>query len=108
TFKLYLPYRYEETASRRRINAAELAAAETTTEQEPDESVPSEVAFSRGPASAIELSRDDAALAGKKILIVDDDIRNVFALASVLETRGMQVLYAENGRDGIDTLRTPM
>jgi len=41
----------------------------------------------------------------KKVLIVDDDVRNVFALASVLESSGMKVLFAENGRDGIETLR---
>ena len=42
---------------------------------------------------------------GKRILIVDDDIRNVFALTSALEMRGMKVLYAENGREGIAKLR---
>jgi CheY-like chemotaxis protein/histone H3/H4 len=42
---------------------------------------------------------------GKKVLIVDDDVRNVFALTSVLEANGMEVLFAENGRDGIETLR---
>jgi len=42
---------------------------------------------------------------GKKILIVDDDVRNVFALTSVLEAHGMEVLYAENGKDGIELLR---
>jgi CheY-like chemotaxis protein/HAMP domain-containing protein len=41
----------------------------------------------------------------KKILIVDDDVRNVFALTSVLEAHGMEVLYAENGKDGVDLLR---
>jgi CheY-like chemotaxis protein len=41
---------------------------------------------------------------GKKILIVDDDVRNVFALTSVLEASGMDVLYAENGKDGIECL----
>jgi CheY-like chemotaxis protein len=41
----------------------------------------------------------------KKILIVDDDVRNVFALTSVLEAHGMEVLYAENGRDGIELLQ---
>jgi CheY-like chemotaxis protein len=39
------------------------------------------------------------------VLIVDDDIRNVFALASALETRGMKVAFAENGREGIERLR---
>uniref|UniRef100_UPI0003821983 HAMP domain-containing protein n=1 Tax=Streptomyces xiaopingdaonensis TaxID=1565415 RepID=UPI0003821983 len=43
-------------------------------------------------------------LSGRKILIVDDDIRNVFALTSVLEQHGLQVLYAENGREGIEVL----
>jgi len=42
---------------------------------------------------------------GKKVLIVDDDVRNVFALTSVLEANGMEVIFAENGRDGIETLR---
>jgi CheY-like chemotaxis protein len=41
---------------------------------------------------------------GEKVLIVDDDIRNVFALTSVLEQRGLSVLYAENGREGIEVL----
>ncbi len=41
----------------------------------------------------------------KKILIVDDDVRNVFALTSVLEAHGMEVIYAENGKDGIELLR---
>jgi CheY-like chemotaxis protein len=42
---------------------------------------------------------------GKKVLIVDDDVRNVFALTSVLEANGMEVIFAENGRDGIDVLQ---
>ncbi|MFV8132621.1 HAMP domain-containing protein [Streptomyces syringium] len=41
---------------------------------------------------------------GEKVLIVDDDIRNVFALTSVLEQYGLSVLYAENGREGIEVL----
>ena len=45
------------------------------------------------------------ALAGKKALIVDDDIRNIFALTSVLEQHDMEVLYAENGQDGIEHAR---
>ena len=50
----------------------------------------------------------DPRLQGKKVLVVDDDIRNIFALTSVLERQNMEVVYAENGRDGIDVLnRTP-
>ncbi|WP_306967026.1 HAMP domain-containing protein [Streptomyces afghaniensis] len=43
-------------------------------------------------------------LAGRRVLIVDDDIRNVFALTHVLGRVGMTVLYAENGREGIEML----
>jgi CheY-like chemotaxis protein len=48
---------------------------------------------------------DDVSLAGRKVLIVDDDLRNIFALSSVLERQQMKVLYAENGRDGIEVLQ---
>jgi len=44
-------------------------------------------------------------LAGRKVLIVDDDIRNIFALTGALEQHGMTVLNAENGKDGIETLK---
>ncbi|WP_237506931.1 response regulator, partial [Streptomyces sp. SID8380] len=40
----------------------------------------------------------------EKVLIVDDDVRNVFALTSMLEENGLSVLYAENGREGIEVL----
>jgi signal transduction histidine kinase/CheY-like chemotaxis protein/HAMP domain-containing protein len=46
----------------------------------------------------------DAVFAGKKVLVVDDDVRNLFALASALEARGMEVLFAENGREGLECL----
>jgi CheY-like chemotaxis protein len=50
----------------------------------------------------------DATLAGKRVLIIDDDVRNVYALTSALEQRSMEALYAEDGRAGIDLLqRTP-
>ena len=52
-----------------------------------------------------QLHSSDPVLVGKKVLIVDDDVRNIFALTSLLERYQMQVLYAENGRDGIDVLQ---
>jgi HAMP domain-containing protein/signal transduction histidine kinase/DNA-binding response OmpR family regulator len=48
----------------------------------------------------------DPRLEGKKVLVVDDDIRNIFALTSVLERQKMDVVYAENGKDGIEMLRS--
>jgi CheY-like chemotaxis protein len=50
------------------------------------------------------LHRSDDALVGKKVLVVDDDVRNIFALSSVLERRGMTVLTADTGKGAIDTL----
>ncbi|GIO34221.1 hypothetical protein J2TS6_53620 [Paenibacillus albilobatus] len=43
---------------------------------------------------------------GKKILLVDDDIRNVFALSSVLESYDMDVTFAENGREALEILNS--
>jgi CheY-like chemotaxis protein len=51
-----------------------------------------------------QLHSADSVFDSKKVLIVDDDVRNVFALASVLEARGMKVVYAENGADGLRVL----
>jgi CheY-like chemotaxis protein len=45
------------------------------------------------------------ALAGRRVLIVDDDIRNIFALSSVLEDYGMDIKTADNGREAIDLAR---
>jgi signal transduction histidine kinase/DNA-binding response OmpR family regulator/HAMP domain-containing protein len=50
-------------------------------------------------------ARSAPELAGKKALIVDDDVRNIFALTSVLEQQGMIVVNAENGKDGIEVLK---
>jgi HAMP domain-containing protein/signal transduction histidine kinase/DNA-binding response OmpR family regulator len=50
------------------------------------------------------LHRSDDALIGRKVLVVDDDVRNIFALSSVLERRGMVVLTAGTGREAISTL----
>src|SRR5437879_2888642 len=52
------------------------------------------------------LHRSDEALVGRKVLIVDDDVRNIFALSSVLERRGMTVLTAGTGREAIETLES--
>ncbi|HYD52262.1 MAG TPA: HAMP domain-containing protein [Gemmatimonadaceae bacterium] len=50
------------------------------------------------------LHNTDAVFAGKKVLIVDDDVRNIFSLTSVLEEHGMVVSFAENGRDALKRL----
>ena len=50
------------------------------------------------------IRRADTTLAGKKVLVVDDDVRNIFALSTVLEQHNLQVVHAENGRTGIEML----
>jgi HAMP domain-containing protein/signal transduction histidine kinase/ActR/RegA family two-component response regulator len=59
------------------------------------------------PAAAPESVPDPGptALTGATVLVVDDDVRNVFALTSALELHGMTVLYADNGRDGVRLLQ---
>jgi signal transduction histidine kinase/DNA-binding response OmpR family regulator/HAMP domain-containing protein len=52
-----------------------------------------------------QLYQSDQVLAGKKVLIVDDDIRNIFALSSVLDWRNMIVVSAETGRGAIEILQ---
>ncbi|MFF4319489.1 HAMP domain-containing protein [Streptomyces sp. NPDC001568] len=46
----------------------------------------------------------DTGLAGRSVLVVDDDPRNLYAISGILELHGLQVLHAENGRKGIETL----
>jgi HAMP domain-containing protein/CheY-like chemotaxis protein/signal transduction histidine kinase len=50
------------------------------------------------------LHHSDDALVGKKVMVVDDDVRNIFALSSVLERRGMDVITAGTGREAIAKL----
>ncbi|MFC5407085.1 ATP-binding protein [Cohnella soli] len=62
-------------------------------------------------AAALEARSPDAAgesssisLEGKKVLLVDDDLRNIYALTTVLEAQGVEVTFAENGQEGIQRL----
>jgi CheY-like chemotaxis protein len=52
-----------------------------------------------------DLHQTDKVLAGRKVLVVDDDIRNIFALTSVLEWHNMIVVPAETGREAIEALQ---
>ncbi|MEU2143645.1 HAMP domain-containing protein, partial [Streptomyces globisporus] len=86
-----------------------LPAGRTTSESAPqqEEWVQGSQGGSQGQeqgAAAEPAPRRTFRFRGEKVLIVDDDIRNVFALTSVLEQHGLSVLYAENGREGIEVL----
>src|SRR5439155_18603781 len=48
----------------------------------------------------------EPALSGRKVLVVDDDVRNIVALTSLLESRQMDVLYAESGKDALGIIKS--
>ena len=56
-------------------------------------------------AALQQLRRCDPLLAGKKVVVIDDDIRNIFSLTSALEEHGVELHYAESGRSGIEILQ---
>ncbi len=51
------------------------------------------------------VQKSDSLLRNRKVLIVDDDVRNIFAITSALEAMEMEVKYAESGQEGIDLLQ---
>jgi hypothetical protein len=52
-----------------------------------------------------QVRQNDPKLAGKRVLMVDDDARNIFAITSALERAQIEVVYAENGRAALDRLQ---
>ncbi|MGW3101509.1 HAMP domain-containing protein [Streptomyces sp. NPDC001100] len=106
TFTLYVPVVSPGHAATGRTTedqelptTAEELSAEPFTGHEVDDSWPTPTKL-----EAWKAGRAGQVLPGRRVLIVDDDIRNVFALTHVLGRVGMPVLYAENGREGIETL----
>jgi len=95
-FVLYLPLAYQP------------AVAESGFEPDSPEEL---AAFTPAPAPVSTVEAEEVApqaaneLAEKKVLVVDDDIRNVFALTSALEQHGMRVMHAESGKEGIEVLK---
>lgn len=89
TFTLYLPYQeiQSEPLEKRKITVDQTPAI-LDTQGKDDYTLPCPVS-----------------LEGKTILIVDDDMRNIFALTSLLETHQMKTFYAESGREAISTLQ---
>jgi CheY-like chemotaxis protein len=96
TFILYLPLNYQPATDE---PVFEPAAAE---EAPPLVAAPAPVSSDEAKEVAPQVATE---LAEKKVLVVDDDIRNVFALTSALEQHGMRVLHAESGKEGIEVLK---
>ncbi|WP_224249498.1 ATP-binding protein [Hyalangium gracile] len=99
TFTLYLPEHYSRTEDGASADAPMLTTAH----------VPGQDILAGPPAPSLQPPaplRPGSSLVGLKVLIVDDDIRNVFALTSALEGKGIEVLHAENGKVGLELLRS--
>jgi CheY-like chemotaxis protein len=105
TFTLYLPLAYRPAADPLAFREPQVFREPQTPEIDNlPASEPAPVTVSN--LEALEMApRASAELAGRKVLVVDDDIRNVFALTSALEAHGMSVLHAESGKEGIEVLK---
>jgi signal transduction histidine kinase/ActR/RegA family two-component response regulator len=96
TFTLYLPLDYQPAHDE---SGFEPESREDSAALEP---APQPVSTVEAEEVAPQASSE---LADKKVLVVDDDIRNVFALTSALEQHGMRVMHAESGKEGIEILK---
>jgi HAMP domain-containing protein/signal transduction histidine kinase/ActR/RegA family two-component response regulator len=91
-FTLYLPERYIG------LPAPDEERTGGNAPREAERSTPSVPQFAALDPAVL------ADIAGRRVLVVDDDVRNVFAMTSALEAAGLEVVYADNGQTGIDTL----
>jgi two-component system chemotaxis sensor kinase CheA len=97
TFTLYLPYQKAAIEMEETSSSEEVAA---TLEESHDFDGYDQL----NEEDTLIFQQKHSLLKDKKILIVDDDTRNVFALTSALEKYQMDIIYAENGREGIEEL----
>jgi signal transduction histidine kinase/HAMP domain-containing protein/AmiR/NasT family two-component response regulator len=97
TFTLYIP----ETVPSAELRPRSIPFAATDNGLPP---LTTETPILREAVRETETSSAGRRLDGVTVLIVDDDVRNVFALTSALELHGMTVLYADNGTDGVRLL----
>jgi CheY-like chemotaxis protein len=103
TFTLYLPEQYTPP----RDEDAQVPKSGGSTAEPPRPPAP----LTRGPEGVLDGRQQPStqaapgvSFAGRKVLIVDDDIRHVFALTSMLEALRVQAVFAENGKAGLDLL----
>ncbi|HEY2505335.1 MAG TPA: HAMP domain-containing protein [Streptosporangiaceae bacterium] len=110
TFTLRLPMTAQQPGAKRAAadgpeRAASVAPAGAAAPQLSAESASATVAEPPALAAPAPVQPDAADLHGRRVLIVDDDHRNVFALTSVLELHGLTVIHAADGQSGIEQLR---
>jgi CheY-like chemotaxis protein len=100
TFTLYLPLDYQPEMFET-VAPATPRPARDERRSEPREAWPEAAPAEVRPPQA----QAENGIAGRKVLVVDDDIRNVFALASALEMHGLNVVHADSGKEGIEVLK---
>jgi two-component system chemotaxis sensor kinase CheA len=104
TFTLYLPD-YDSNMQTAISPSSEMEVAAGLFEEFNSLSAQLEEITSQSNETVNQSQYGKAVLEGKKVLVVDDDIRNVFALTTALEELHMKVIFAENGREGIEVLK---
>jgi CheY-like chemotaxis protein len=114
TFTLYLPLDYRPSGEAPSLAADVDMGREDERDAEPeiepqagngDGDANGHLAPVSSDQAASIASKAGAALEGRKVLVVDDDIRNVFAMTSALELHAMRVMHAESGKEAIETLK---
>jgi signal transduction histidine kinase/HAMP domain-containing protein len=108
-FTLYLPLEPPiQAISMPRLRVPEqrgvLGVADDRAASESEAALPRRVGGRRPQQGGEGVARYTGRFEGEVVLVVDDDVRNVFALTSVLEQHGLTVRYAENGLEAIDML----
>jgi CheY-like chemotaxis protein len=96
--------RYAPALEARVVESDDALAAETAVVLHPASNDRGGPQATEDPPDGPGLEADRLSLRGRRILLVDDDVRNLFALASLLEDRGLEVLFSETGREAVAIL----
>ncbi|MCK9219559.1 MAG: ATP-binding protein [Bacteroidales bacterium] len=98
TFTLYLPLQLNE------FSYSEPFPEKETVSPSPDREITNQTTDGEDIISSLT-SQPDSIFENKKILICDDDMRNVFVLSKILEEKKVNILVGKNGREGIEKLQ---
>ncbi len=113
TFALYVPLHHEWWSGREPVLGVSVGGTRADADGAPGEGTAPEPPVFKPDEEMVTLmprkdepgAADAAGLSGRKALIIDDDIRNIFALSAALEHYGMQVVFAERARQGFELLK---
>lgn len=105
TFTLYLPVEYSTGIEESTNVLQEIAATDLSDLSSHAATIDAHYESPSSPTPISNLKQREGRLDGKTILVVDDDMRNVFALTTALEKENVNVVFADNGKDGIKVLQ---